>query len=358
MASRREFLSGLLATGAIPAKGWAEAGSPAFLAAARRPDGRYALFGLSEQGRPRFEVPLPGRGHAAAAHPNRAEAVVFARRPGTFALVIDCFTGEIRDLLEVPVGRHCYGHGAFSSDGAWLFTTENDFDAESGRVGVWDVVRGYRRIAEWESGGIGPHDIIRLPGADLLAVANGGIATHPETGRTKLNLPDMQPNLTYLSMDGTIVESLALEGLQQWNSIRHLAVSKDGLVAFGMQWQRGSAAPPLLGLHRRGSGAKLLLAPRAEHHRMRGYVGSVAFSGDQRRVAITSPRGGRVQFFDVGTSTFLGGINEPDACGISAAKRGFAITAGTGRIIADGDAAGHGSATAYALRWDNHLVRL
>ena len=358
MASRREFLAGLLAANAVPAKGWAEAGSPAFLAAARRPDGRHALFGLSEQGRLQFEVPLPGRGHAAAAHPLRAEAVVFARRPGTFALVIDCFTGEIRALLELPAGRHFYGHGAFSSDGARLYTTENDFDAEAGRIGVWDVASGYRRIAEWASGGIGPHDMVRLPGAGMLAVANGGIATHPDTGRTRLNLPDMQPNLTYLSVDGVIVDSLALEETQRWNSIRHLAVSADGLVAFGMQWQRESPAPPLLGLHRYGDDLRLLHAPDAEHRRMRGYVGSVAFSGDQRRVGITSPRGGRMQFFDVGTDTFSVGISEPDVCGVSMARRGFAFTAGTGRFIADGDVGGRGEATSYALRWDNHLVRL
>ena len=52
------------------------------------------------------------------------------------------------------------------------------------------------------SGGIGPHEILRLPGARLLAIANGGIHTRPDTGREKLNLDTMRPNLTLMDEDG------------------------------------------------------------------------------------------------------------------------------------------------------------
>ena len=83
MPDRRVFLTGLLATGLIPGPTWADAGDPALLAAGLRPDGRYVLCGLDRQGQIRFEVELPGRGHAAAAHPTRPEAVTFAPVPET-----------------------------------------------------------------------------------------------------------------------------------------------------------------------------------------------------------------------------------------------------------------------------------
>ncbi|MBF54009.1 MAG: twin-arginine translocation pathway signal, partial [Confluentimicrobium sp.] len=38
-ATRRGFLAGLLATGSVPALGWAAAGSPGYLAAAQERDG-------------------------------------------------------------------------------------------------------------------------------------------------------------------------------------------------------------------------------------------------------------------------------------------------------------------------------
>jgi len=85
MTSRRAFLAGLAAA-AVPLPSWADAGSPAWLACAMEPDGGFALFGLALDGSDTFRLPLPTRGHAGAAHPSRPEAVVFARRPGGWAL--------------------------------------------------------------------------------------------------------------------------------------------------------------------------------------------------------------------------------------------------------------------------------
>ena len=183
MPDRRAFLSGMLAAGLWSKSTWADVGAPAFLSAARNPDGSHALFGLDTNGGITFEVSLPGRGHAAAAHPLKPQAIAFARRPGRFAVVIDCVHGRVEARLSAPPGRHFYGHGAYSASGEFLFTTENDFEAARGVIGVWDVPSGYARIAEIPSGGVGPHDIKLMPGGKLLAVANGGIETHPDTGR-------------------------------------------------------------------------------------------------------------------------------------------------------------------------------
>ncbi|MEM9106308.1 MAG: DUF1513 domain-containing protein, partial [Pseudomonadota bacterium] len=163
MTSRRHFLAGLLSMGLYPATSWADAGNPALLSAARFADGSYRLCGLSDRGEMVFNLALPGRGHAAAAHPVLSDAVAFARRPGTFAFVVDCSTGTVRTILSAPPGRHFYGHGVYSPDGAWMFTTENDYEAAKGVVGVWNVRDSYRRAGEFWSGGTGPHDIRLLP---------------------------------------------------------------------------------------------------------------------------------------------------------------------------------------------------
>ena len=99
---RRQFLGGLLAAGLIPKPTWADVGSPVFLSAAALPNGSYVLCGIDAELQLRFQIPLPARGHAAAAHPSRPEAVAFARRPGTFAIVIDCITGLESAKLESP----------------------------------------------------------------------------------------------------------------------------------------------------------------------------------------------------------------------------------------------------------------
>ena len=356
MPSRRSLVFGALAAGLCPSTGWAQAGSPAFVAAARNPDGAYALYGLSKAGEAVFNLPLPGRGHAAAAHPGKPVAVAFARRPGDFAIIIDCATGTMVATLRTPAGRHFYGHGAYSADGRLLYTTENDFENARGRIGVWDVAVGYRRIGEHDSGGVGPHEIVRMPDGQTLAVANGGIETHPDSGRAKLNIATMRPNLSYVSLDGGIVDQIELDVTLHKNSIRHLAASDDGTVAFAMQWQgEGGEQPPLVGTHRRGAAANLLTGGSEDHRAMENYVGSIAFSGDGTRIAATSPRGGLVQVFDAQIGRYLGSVRSRDVSGVGALGDGFAATSGTGLLmVIDGTVAVR--TARHAVAWDNHLV--
>lgn len=353
---RRQFLGGLMAAGLIPAPTWADAGSPAYLSAAAKPDGGFVLCGIGNDLKIRFELPLPARGHAAAAHPTRPEAVAFARRPGTFAVVIDCISGAQRAVLSSPEGRHFYGHGAYSSDGSLLFTTENDFETGRGRIGVWDVRHGYARIDEWDSGGVGPHDIKRLPDTDTLVVANGGIDTHPDTGRTKLNIPTMAPNLSYVR-DGHVIETVELPADLHKNSIRHLAVSALGQVAFGMQWQGDEEVDTLVGLHRVGQSAQFMTASSNDVRQMQGYIGSIALSTDGKTVAVTSPRGGLVQYYDVASGSHSASLTIPDVCGVAALGNSFALSAGTGEMhrFTLGKVSARNRVD---LNWDNHLVHI
>lgn len=357
MQNRRRFLTTALAAATAPAVGWAELGGPAYLAAAREPDGSYALHGLSARAEPLFRVPLPGRGHAAAAHPRAAEAVAFARRPGSFALVIDCGNGRISHRLAAPEGHHFYGHGTYVAGGDILCTTENHIDSGTGRIGLWSRREGYRRIGEIASGGIGPHDILRLKD-DVLAVANGGIRTHPSQGRDKLNLDTMRPNLSYLTADGGLIEQVEPAPELHHASIRHLASAPDGTLAFAMQWQGDPAEPvPLLGLHRRGAPALLARTDLANAISMRGYAGSVAFDRSGTHVAITSPRGGRVQLYDR-SGALITAHRRADACGIATGhETGFLMTDGLGgtwSVTADNMRANRKS----DLAWDNHLVAI
>lgn len=354
MPSRRAFLAAAAALAARP--GWALAGSPAYLAAAREADGAYALFGLSADGADLFRVTLPERGHAAAAHPFAPEAVAFARRPGRSALVLDCAEGRVLARLEPPPGRHFYGHGAFVANGAILCTTENEIDSGEGRIGLWSRGEGWRRMGEIASGGIGPHELRALPD-DTLVVANGGLRTHPDLGREVLNRDMMRSVLSYVSISGGVLEQVELRPELRANSIRHLAVAPDGTVAFAMQWQGDPAdAPPLLGLHRRGAAPRLCAPDLAERLAMKGYAGSVAFDGQGRRVAITSPKGGRVQLFDA-EGLFLRSHRRADICGLAPAPHGFLASDGLGALSAL-DAGLRPLGVAAGRAWDNHLIAL
>lgn len=352
MTDRRHFLTGLLAASACPRPTWAEAGAPSFLSAARAADGRYLLCGLRASGEVAFALPLPDRGHAAAAHPEQPLAVGFARRPGRFAVVLDCVTGQEIARLDAPEGRHFYGHGAFSPDGAHLFTSENDYDAARGVIGVWSLGSG-KRLTEFHSGGVGPHDIKLMPDGQTLVVANGGIETHPDAGRTKLNIPLMEPNLSFLGLDGSLLDQQELDRALHKNSIRHLAVAPNGTVGFAMQWQGDlSDDPPLLGLTRKGGTPMLVTPPTTDAKRMKGYAGSVALLADHKEVCITSPLGGLAQVFDTDSGALKRSFDMADVCGVAATAQGFVLTSGRGDIAHET----RGWTTPHAMQWDNHLV--
>ncbi|MEM9148005.1 MAG: DUF1513 domain-containing protein [Pseudomonadota bacterium] len=355
--TRRQVLAGL-AVAVSPTPSWADVGGPTYLSAAREPDGSFSLYGLGTDGVDRFRIALPGRGHAAAAHPRRPEAVAFARRPGLFALAIDCRTGQVKARLQAPDRRHFYGHGCFSSDGSVLYTTENAFESGEGQIGLWSTDEGYRRIGELPSGGIGPHEVVRLPGKDTLVVANGGIRTHPANGREKLNLAAMRPNLAYIAEDGSISDLHEMDPEMHRNSLRHLAAGADGLVACATQWQGDPFdAPPLLALHRRGSPLRMVGSTGPGHARLQAYAGSVAFSGRGDRVGFTAPRGGRAQVYSVEDGRLLQEIHRPDICGIAPLRHGFMATDGIGGVSAVG-ADGLQTLTRANRAWDNHLVSI
>lgn len=228
-------------------------------------------------------------------------------------------------------------------------------EGSAGRIGLWDAGDGYRRIGEWDTGGIGPHEILAL-GPDRLVVANGGIVTDP-TDRTKLNLATMEPSLTLLSVDGVRLEQAAMPADLHQASIRHLAVTSAGRIAFATQWEGDPAlAVPILGIWSPGEAPQLATAPEVELSAAAGYGGSVATAAGL--VAVTSPRGGCVQIFD-GDGRWRATHRRTDICGVAATAEGFVASDGLGRLWTLGlDGLAPLEAQGAALSWDNHIVAL
>ncbi len=339
--------------------------SPLYISA-RMKDGTHYVTGLASDGRIIFDLPLPARGHSTAIHPARPEVVHFARRPGTFARVIETAGGRVIHDIEARPDRHFYGHGAFSPDGTLLYATENDFERAAGVIGIYAVDEGYRRVGEMPSHGTGPHDLRILADGKTMVVANGGIATRPDLPRMKLNIPTMQPSLVYLDLrDGTLLEEVGLPPDLHQLSIRHLDVSPDGTVALAMQDEgpKGEVRP-LVGTHRRGADITLFQEDAEALGAMRQYCGSIAFDGSHRVLAASSPRGGVITLWDAASGRHLQSLSVADGCGVAPAtdERTFIATSGAGGVfelslsgpplLLDGDA------VAAPSHWDNHVVKV
>ena len=366
--NRRQFLTTLAGLGLLPYAGQASGARHdiRFLSARADHQGHYFLTALDDKGQARFDVPLPGRGHGMAVHPVQDHAVAFARRPGQFLLVINMHSGEILHRLNSAEQRHFFGHGVFSTDGRWLFTTENDLDRDQGVIGVRDAADGYRQVGELPSYGIGPHELKLAADGRTLVIANGGILTRPETGRSKLNLDTMSPSLVYVdSHSGKLLAEHKLPKELHRNSIRHLAINADDTVCIGLQYQGQSYEQPLLvGMHRPGQEITLLQTPPEILGRMRNYCGSVSVDASGKVFAVSSPRGNLVTFWSSGDEGYLGHTELTDGCGVATGKAAgeFLISSGMGRIVryrvSDKQQTPLAGADAVAARWDNHMLGL
>ena len=149
--------------------------------------------------------------------------MVFARQPGTFAVVFDHSGRDAPLTIASITGRHFFGHGVFSPDGALLYATENDFDNAAGVVGVYDARAKFNRIGEFPTYGMGPHELLLLGDGRTIAIANGGIETHPDYGRAELNIATMKPSYVLVDrVTGDLIEKHELPAALHQLSIRHM----------------------------------------------------------------------------------------------------------------------------------------
>jgi hypothetical protein len=307
------------------------------------------------------DIRLPSRGHGMAVHPDNRQVAVFARRPGDYLWVVDVVSSRVIYRITAPEGRHYYGHGVYSQRGMYLYASENHIDGGQGIIGIYDVSAGYQRIGEINSHGIGPHELCLLSDDNTLVVANGGVQTHPDTGRAKLNIPTMQPNLAYIDVHADKLYEY-YQPPTDWHqlSIRHLSVNTHNQVGIAMQYEGPrSKHPPLVGLHQGEERLRLLSAPEMITPRMKNYCGSVRFSESGNYFAVTSPRGGIVTFWSA-TGEYLDHIQIEDGCGVSASSgNGFYISSGNGTLI-EYEPISKQRTTLTAknnnIHWDNHLT--
>lgn len=377
MFDRRRFLaaSGALAAActlpSAPAAGSADT-APRLLGARAGRDGRYHATCFDTAGQVGFDLQLPTRGHGMAVNAARAEVAMCARRPGDWLFVLDLTDGKLLHRITAAPGRFFNGHAVFIDDLLYVSETAAATDPApaplalgDGVIGVYDAHAGYRRLGEFPSHGLDPHDL-RAIDANTLVVANGGLLTHPDAPRVKLNVDTMAPSLAYLDpRNGRLLSLHALAPELHQLSIRHLAVAADRTVVVAMQYE-GPATdrPPLIALHSPGAtDLELLTLPEPVLAGLRNYCGSAAMDAAGRVAGISSPRGGQTLFYDVPARRLIASLPLADGCGIAADGRaaGFVLTSGLGgalRTHAGGDATPITSTVLAASQWDNHLALL
>ncbi|MEL6167796.1 MAG: DUF1513 domain-containing protein [Pseudomonadota bacterium] len=237
-----------------------------------------ALF-VSSSGERLGATDLDFRAHGMAQH--GSVLAVFPRRPGNRVALARTDSLEILTVIDAPRGRHFFGHGAFTADGATLLVAENDLATLHGGVGVYETRAPFRRLGQIDLPGPGPHEIIRHPTRDLFFIALGGIETHPDYGRLPLNLDVFRSQILELDIRRSGVGEFGHWDGTEGISLRHLAFGADETLMIGGQLVDPERGRPtnILWQCRKGQG-EIVTAGRL----LAGYVSSVASRGDDTLV--------------------------------------------------------------------------
>lgn len=321
-----------------------------FATAYQSRSGDFFVATVTEAGELIDSAPLPARSHGMSVCPVTGQAVAFARRPGTYAMVFSPDRSAAPIVITTPPERHFFGHGCFSRDGKLLYATENDFAANRGMIGIYDATDGFSRKGEFPTYGIGPHDMTLLNDGRMLVIANGGIETHPDFGRTKLNLSQMQPSLTLVDTDsGALIEKHAMPDHLRQLSTRHVDMDAKGRIWFACQYEGPrNDRPPLIGSFGHGDPLTFVTLPEATADAMANYCGAIAVNRRENLVAASSPKGGVSVIIDIATGTVRETQQLAQVCGLSAAPRGFITSSNEGTL----------GKTLSAVAWDQHIVQI
>ena len=349
---RRRFLAGTgaLAAGAhAPAAMSVSLGRPeAAFAATWEQAGRHfvgVLAATRDGVRTLARHEVPTRAHGIAVEP-QGTILLVARRPGDWLLRFDPRRGTVLDWDWSDGDFVCNGHVIRAGEGRRLFTTETSLETGEGSIGVRDA-RSLAVVARWPTGGIDPHELVLGPDGALW-VANGGIETRPETGRTKHGVERMDSSLVRLDpVSGRLGNRWRLDDHRL--GLRHLAVTRDGTIGIALQAEhdddQARQAAPVLALWDRRHGLRPVPLPPGIL--LAGYGGSVAALG--AGIAVSCPRANKVVRWDLadGKARWQAPVQLPQACPIAAGWLG-----GAGEI-AHANAAG--ASTVERLRLDNAI---
>lgn len=305
---------------------------------------------------------LPTRAHGVLVEPD-GSLLAFARRPGDWLLRWHPMTGRARwRWLEDDTRLN--GHGAPVGE-RLIVTTETNRETGLGCLGVRER-ETLELIDAWSTQGRDPHQVLVLPQAlgslpaGTLMVANGGVTTRPETGRSKMFGERLDASLVALSpSNGSLLGQWRLD--DPYLSIRHLAWNPQSrTLGVALQAEHASEAErhvaPVLAVW---DGERL--NPARNQPPLGGYGGDIIAlpRGFTNGFAMACTRGDTLAFF-AADSCFVRAATHAQSCALACAGSSW-WNAGRDSVFSEGQPSMMGTSSASRrlpvapdLRMDNH----
>jgi hypothetical protein len=299
--------------------------------AARRADGDFILGGgsfidLTDRKTQRFLlaaidlprdaaalVATPFLPHGVAIHPKTPHIVTTFEKIGPGCAEVDLATGEARRFVLPTKDRWFYGHGAYSTDGSLLYSTETINSTGKGMIGVRDA-RTFQYLGDFPTFGDNPHDCHLIEGGTVLVITNGG---------SKVPGEGDQPCVAYVEVESRkLLHRHDMVG-DRFNTGHLCVAGKDGLVVVSAP-RSGVMDKDLGAVSMRAGGGALVTVtePRDITSRMIGEALSVEVHEPTGMAAVTHPFGDMVTWWSTATRGLVKVIDRPRPRGVTLSRDG------------------------------------
>ena len=280
----------------------------------------YYLAIFNNKGSEVSKVKLPFRAHDSIVLSDLRKLIIISRRPENKFFVFDLKKLIISDTIMAPTGRHFYGHGVYSEETKLLYLTENNYkypDERSGSIGIYSPYKNFKRVGELPSYGIGPHEL-KVDNNSNLVVANGGVLTHPDYPRVKLNITNIESNIALINKkSGLLKKTIKLPKKYKELSIRHIDIDLNKNIYAGCQIYNRKSKGFLSTIFKCSKrNIEFFKFPKV-FQGINNYIGTVKFLGKENFVIASFPRSGKVMVWENRNLNLVSYLNHYDACGLA-----------------------------------------
>ena len=271
-------------------------------------------------------IPMTFFGHGIARHPADPARISIFEKRGPGACEINLKEGRVTRPIVTADDRQFYGHGAYSTDGKLLYSTETIMnDERTGLIAVRDA-ESHEYLGEFPSHGASPHDCHLLDDGKTMVITNGGG-----------DFTGSMPNVTFVDVNTEqLIEKLEPD-YPRVNS-GHVSITASGKLAMVSAPREGLASTENGGITIRLGNGKFhtLRKPSGVIKRLRGETLSVCIHDAGNVVGATTPDANLLTFWNLASGELICSydISNPRGIELTADGKYFIVSHGAGTIEA------------------------
>jgi uncharacterized protein len=252
-------------------------------------------------------VPIDFLAHGIILDPLDNHCLVMFEKIGPGACEVDMRTMTRTRKIIAGENRYFYGHGAFSHDGLYLYSTETYLDSQQGVIAIRDAAT-FQLLGEFPTYGSNPHECQLVEDGKVMVITNGG----------RDLMSGDAPSVTYVDVDNQqLLERVVLNN--KLINTGHMGITDEGALIVVSAPRSGLKKTDLGGVSiKPGDGLIQSIAqPEKIVSRMIGEALSVVIHEESGICAVTHPDGNMVTFWSIADGRLLKNLDFPKPRGVS-----------------------------------------